>query len=239
MVLRDAASLVVDSLNYGGLVDPWVAQGYQATSGPEQGGCYAPAPASSGGFGGPGAAATNRSTGRFPDGADTGSNCADFHSQAATTLSAAASSGANNIKVAGVAGFQTGQTVLVDNGANLETAVIAAVGSPGATTSNAAASQGSTVIAVASGFGFSDGQAITIDSGANAETATVASVTRFPAARITIASPLAHAHAAGAQVSGTGITLTTPLARAHAPGTQVTDNVPTPGAPNKYSTNSN
>jgi hypothetical protein len=239
MVLRDAAGLVVDSINYGGLVDPWAAQGYQTTSGPEQGGCYVPAPASSGGFGGPAAAATNRSAGRFPDGIDTGSNCADFHVQAATTLSAAGSVGANNIKVASVAGFQSGQTIMVDNGANLETAVIAAVGSPGATTASAAASEGSTVVAVASGFGFNEGQAITIDSGANAETATVASVTRFPAARLTITSPLAHAHAAGAQVAGTGITLTSPLARAHAAGTQLTDNVPTPGAPNKYSTKPN
>ena len=32
MVLRDAAGLVVDSLNYGGLVDPWAAEGYQAAS---------------------------------------------------------------------------------------------------------------------------------------------------------------------------------------------------------------
>jgi len=239
MVLRDAAGLVVDSINYGGLVDPWAAQGYQAASGPEQGGCYAPAPASSGGFGGPEAAATDRSAGRFPDGADTGSNCADFQTQAATTMSAAGSAGANNIKVASVAGFQGGQSIMVDNGANLETAVIATVGTPGASTASTAASEGSTVITVASGFGFSDGQTITIDSGANAETATVASVTRFPAPRITIASPLAHAHAAGAQVAGTGITLTTPLARAHATGTQITDNVPTPGAPNKYSTKSN
>src|SRR6185369_1509170 len=33
MVLRDAAGLVVDSLNYGLLVDPWAAEGYQAASG--------------------------------------------------------------------------------------------------------------------------------------------------------------------------------------------------------------
>ena len=32
MVLRDAAGLVVDSLNYGLLVDPWAAEGYQGTS---------------------------------------------------------------------------------------------------------------------------------------------------------------------------------------------------------------
>jgi hypothetical protein len=36
MVLRDAAGLVVDSLNYGSLVDPWAAEGYQAISGLEQ-----------------------------------------------------------------------------------------------------------------------------------------------------------------------------------------------------------
>ncbi|HWS92813.1 MAG TPA: arabinofuranosidase catalytic domain-containing protein, partial [Mycobacterium sp.] len=33
VVLRDAAGLVVDSLNYGGLVDPWASEGYHATSG--------------------------------------------------------------------------------------------------------------------------------------------------------------------------------------------------------------
>ena len=51
MVLRDASGLVVDSLNYGGLVDPWAAEGYQATSGAEQSGCHAPAPGAAGGFG--------------------------------------------------------------------------------------------------------------------------------------------------------------------------------------------
>ena len=44
MVLRDAAGLVVDSLNYGGLVDPWAAEGYQAVSGAEQSGCHVPTP---------------------------------------------------------------------------------------------------------------------------------------------------------------------------------------------------
>ena len=32
MVLRDAAGLVIDSFNWGGVVDPWAAQGYQGTS---------------------------------------------------------------------------------------------------------------------------------------------------------------------------------------------------------------
>jgi hypothetical protein len=89
MVLRDATGLVADSLNYGGLVDPWAAQGYQAASGSGRGGCSVPSPA--GGRGGRGrgapaggAPAPSRSASRTSDGADTGSNCGDFRLQAPT-----------------------------------------------------------------------------------------------------------------------------------------------------------
>ena len=251
MVLRDAASLVVDSLNYGLLVDPWASEGYQAASGAGEGGCRVTSPAAGrgfgGGFGGPAAPAVatpHRSAGRFPDGADADSNCNDFLLQAATTLSAASAIGATNIKVVGVAGFVAGQTLLIDSGASHETAVIATVGTAGATTSGAATAAGATVIPVASGMGFSAGQAITIDSGANRETAVVASIGRVfgpggPGAprrqrTITVAAPLTRPHAAGAEVSGSGITLTAALTRAHASGAQVAVNVPTPGAPNRY-----
>jgi hypothetical protein len=240
MVLGDAAGLVVDSLNYGGLVDPWAAEGYQATSGSGESGCRAPTPGSGrGGFGGPAApaaGATNRSAGRFPDGLDTDSNCTDFLLQSATTLPAASAAGATNIKVASVADFAAGQTIMIDTGASLETAVIAMVGTAGATTAVAATNVGATVIPVASGAGFSAGQTVTIDSGANHETAVVASTTGGGrgGARITVAAPLTFAHAAGAQVSGTGITLTAALTRAHASGAQVSSDVPTPGGPNKY-----
>ncbi len=70
MVLRDARGLVADSLNYGGIVDPSAAEGYQGASGTGQGGCFAPAPVSAGGV--------ERSDIRLPDGNDTDSNCADF-----------------------------------------------------------------------------------------------------------------------------------------------------------------
>jgi hypothetical protein len=241
MVLRDAAGLVVDSLNYGGLVDPWAAEGYQATSGSGESGCRAPAPGPGrGGFGGPGApaaSAPDRSVGRFPDGLDTDSNCTDFLVQPATTLSAASAAGASNIKVASVAGFDAGQTILIDTGASFEAAVIATVGTAGATTVGAATGVGTTVIPVANAAGFSVGQTITIDGGAMSETAVVASIAgggRGGAARITVAAPLTLAHAAGAQVSGTGITLSAALTRAHDSGAQVASNVPTPGASNKY-----
>jgi non-reducing end alpha-L-arabinofuranosidase len=70
MVLRDAHGLVADSLNYGTLVDPWLAEGFQGTSGAGQRGCLVTAPGTAAGAG--------RSAGRFPDGVDTDSNCADF-----------------------------------------------------------------------------------------------------------------------------------------------------------------
>jgi hypothetical protein len=251
MVLRDAAGLVVDSLNYGGLVDPWAAEGYQAKSGAGQSGCSVPTPGEGRGFGfgfgrrgGVVAGAPNKSAGRFPDGMDTDSNCQDFLLQNDTTLAVASSAGTNNIKVASVADFVAGQKIIIDTGANSETAVIKTVGTAGGTMVGTATEAGATVIPVANVAGFSAGQTITIDSGANRETAVVASITRprrFGRGRggpdnisITVSSPLAMAHAQGVQVSGSGITLTAALIQAHDSGTQAASNVPTPGAPNQY-----
>jgi hypothetical protein len=244
MVLRDAGGLVVDSLNYGLLVDPWAAEGYQAASGAGQAGCRVTSPGAGAGFGAAAfaAAATNRSAGRFPDGSDTDSNCADFHVQPTTILSAAAAAGATNIKVTSVAELGVGQKIMLDTGTNQETAVIATVGTAGGTTVAASVVQGTTVIPVGTTLGFSPGQSISIDSGASSETAVVASVTGGgrggrggPGASITVAAPLARAHASGAQVSGSGITLDGALTKAHASGAQIASNAPTPGAPNQYS----
>jgi hypothetical protein len=244
MVLRDAAGLVVDSLNYGLLVDPWASEGYQATSGAGEAGCRVPTPGPGrGAFGGRGggpAAALNtphRSAGRFPDGRDTDSNCTDFLVQAATTMAVASAAGSTNIKVASVADFAAGQSIIIDTDANRETAAIAAVGTAGATTTGSATAAGATVIPVASALGFTAGQTITIDSGANQETAVVAVIAGGRGGTpvtVTVNAPLARAHAAGAQISGTGITLAAALTRAHAGGTQVASHVPTPGGPNSY-----
>ncbi|HZQ51027.1 MAG TPA: arabinofuranosidase catalytic domain-containing protein [Bryobacteraceae bacterium] len=236
IVLRDASGLVVDSLNYGGVVDPWAAEGYQGASGSEQSGCHAPTPGAAITYGpntAP-AAGANTSAGRFPDGADTDTNCKDFQTQAAATLSAASEAGATNIKVDSVEGFKAGRKIMIDAGTNLESAVIAKVGTAGATTLSAAVEAGAAAIPVAGAIGFRNGQTITIGSGSDSETAVVASVRRFGATSITLTAPLTHAHGAGERVSGTGITLTSALTRAHAVGAQVTDNLPTPGAPNRY-----
>jgi non-reducing end alpha-L-arabinofuranosidase len=236
MVLRNAAGLVVDSLNYGGLIDPWAAQGYQGASGAGESGCYVTAPGAAAEFAffGPAAAASDTSAGRFPDGADTSSNCADFVTAPSTTLSAPASSGATNIKVAGVEGFGAGETIRIGAGSSLESAVIATVGTAGATTTRADTAAGATVIPVASFRGFTDGQAIDVGSGDDHETAVIASIERFPNAAITVSAPLTNAHSAGSPISGTGITLDSPLTRDHAAEAQVAGSAATPGAPNHY-----
>ena len=236
MVLRDASGVVADSLNYGGLVDPWAAEGDQAASGALLSGCYVPAPGS---VFDPWSTvvtpvATNTSAGRFPDGADTDSNCTDFLTQAVATLSATSPAGAANLKVTSVEGFRTGQTIHIDSGEDLETAAISAVGTAGATTLSASAGVGATILHTANATGFTKGQTISIGDGDNSETAVILAVRGRGGATITLAAPVARAHASGGQVSGSGISLTTPLTRAHSSGAQVSDNVPTPGAPNQY-----
>jgi hypothetical protein len=243
LALMDAGGVVVvDAIVYGSQQSNSSANGYVTS--PEiatleaeqtQGGCIAVVPTAGRGAGP--AASVNRSVGRFPNGFDADSLCTDFLLQPVTTLSAAASAGATNIKVANVVDFGAGQSIALDSGANLETAVIATVGTAGATTVGTATSAGATIIPVASAAGFTPNQTITIDSGGNQETAVVAATTgggRGGNATITVSAPLRLGHPAGAQVSGSGITLASALTRAHAGGTQVAGGLPTPGAPNQY-----
>jgi hypothetical protein len=177
----------------------------------------------------------DRSSGRFPDGADTDSNCSDFRAQPATVLPVGASAGASVIKVSSVADFQVGQPLTIDSGASRETAVVTAVGSAGAASTLAAVEPGSTVLSVTSAAGFRPDQTITIGDGATRETAVVVSAPGGRGgARINLAAPLARAHPAGEVVSGTGLRLAAPLTRDHANATQATSNEPTPGAPNAY-----
>ena len=247
MVLRDAAGNVVDGLNYGGLVDPWAAEGYQAGSGAGESGCFVPAPGANRGFRmtpGTTTSQPNRSAGRFPDGTDSDFNCRDFLLQNSINLLAAAKTGSSNIKIGNVADFTVGQKIIIESGANSETAVIKSIGTTGASTIGTATQPGTKFVPVASAEGFSAGQTITIDSDASTETVTVAAVTggrrRFggrgvaPIDTITVTSPLAKEHSVGAQVSGSGITLATPLAKAHDNGAQIASYLPTPGAPNQY-----
>jgi hypothetical protein len=235
MVLRDAGGRVVDSLNYGLLVDPFAAEGYQGASGLGEGGCRVTPPGAGrgGGRGGP-AIQTNSSASRLPDGRDSDSNCTDFVVQPATTLPEGAAAGATNIKVAAVTDFAAGQPVTIDSGANMETGTIAQVGTAGAARTAGALAAGATTIALTGGGpgGFTVGQTVMIES----ETATVAAIAGGRGGlSVTVAAPLAAAHPAGALVSGTGITLRAALAKAHAGGAQMVSDLPTPGASNRIS----
>jgi hypothetical protein len=248
MILRDADGNVVDALNYGGLVDPWAAEGYQASSGAGESGCYVPSPSMSRGFrmGSPvPTSQPDRSAGRYPDGADSDFNCFDFMLQNSITLLAPAAAGSNNIKVASVADLSPGQKIIIGKGTHSETAVISAIGTPGGTTVGTSSGAGKKVILVASMEGFNPGQSITIGSGRNLETVVIAAVApgrrRFggapgniPADTLKVTMPLKYAHASGSQVSGSGITLVDPLTMAHDNGTQIASSLPTPGEPNQY-----
>ncbi|HEY6899877.1 MAG TPA: hypothetical protein VI233_04515, partial [Puia sp.] len=227
-------------LNYGGLVDPWLAEGYQAFSGTGAGGSFVASPGAFRGFRPGGAVSADRSAGRFPDGFDSDDNGRDFLLQNAIMLSTASTEGASNVKVTSVANFNIGQKVIVGSGAGAETATIATIGTAGGTTLEGAANEGATTIAVASVAGFEAGQKISVGG----EATTVASVfvrrrgfgqNRNPAAdSITVAMPLKTAHAVGAEVSGTGITFAKGLTRAHESGAPIVSNIPTPGEPNQY-----
>jgi Alpha-L-arabinofuranosidase B, catalytic/Lamin Tail Domain/NPCBM-associated, NEW3 domain of alpha-galactosidase len=249
MVLRDNKGFVIDGLNYGGLVDPWAAEGYQARSGAGESGCFAPSPGGGRGFRmGASAQASqpNRSAGRYPDGNDSDFNCRDFVLQNSVTMLVRVTAGSDNIKVSSVSNFMIGQKIIIGNGANSETAFVGTIGTAGGTTMSSEIRAGGTAIPVAGMEGFNPGQMITIDKGANLETAVIASTVsgrrRFggggnnavPADTIKITKPLKFSHNVGSQVSGSGITIASPLTKEHGIGEQVAGNVPTPGQPNLY-----
>ena len=245
IALMDASGMVVvDAIVYGSQQSNSSGNGTVTSpelatleSAQDKGGCIAVVPTQPRAFGAasPPVDPTNRSLGRFPDSADTGNNCTDFHLQPVTTLLGGTKAGETNIKVATVTGFLAGQGITIDTGVNRETVVIATVGTAGATTTSASVDIGATSIPVAAAIGFTAGQIINIDIGTNAETATIASVAGGRGgARVIVVTPLTRAHASGVKVSGSGITLAESLTKPHGNGAPVATDFPTPGAPNLY-----
>ena len=249
--LMDASGkVVVDAIVFGSQQSSSSASG--AVNSPElatlvsnqgMGGCIAVIPGAGSGPGAAAAAAAaaapgapNRSIGRFPDGHDTGNLCNDFVVQPATSLPEGADAGATSLKVAGVADFAAGQSVMIGSGADMERGMIATVGNAGASHVGTAVDAGATIIPIASAGGFAPGQSITIGSGADQEVAVIATAGGGRGgARLAVTTPLRLAHGAGTPVSGSGITLAAPLAKAHAAGAAVVTELPTPGAANRYS----
>src|SRR4051794_6297993 len=144
--------------------------------------------------------------------------------KAAATLTAATAAGATNLKVSTVAAFTDNAAISVDG----EPATIQTVGTPTTrTTLGAAATAGATSLRVNDITWIRVGDTLTVD----AEPVTVTALTpsNFGASTVTIAAPLAQAHANAAPVfdAGSGLTLKAPLATAHAADRAVTgSNVP-------------
>lgn len=245
MVIRDDDGNVVDGLNYGRIVDPWLAEGYQGVSGAGESGCFVTIPGGISNRNYTPATTTNLSAGRYPDGDDNDSNCNDFISQSTTNLAISAGAGSKVIKVSSVADFVNGQKIIIGTGENSESNKIVSIGTAGGTTVVSEARAGSTTIPVAGIEGFSTGQIITIGSGANSEEAVISSIVARPRRRgvpdgsspsdtIIVRVPLSNTYGAGAEVSGSGIFLSLPLAKGHKNGTNIASSVPTPGGPNRF-----
>ena len=241
ITLRDAKGNVADALNYGLVVDPWMAEGYQADSGLEEDGNFVPAPYPARrfgfGFGGPQPPQTaSLSAGRFPDGADLDDNKNDFRVQRAMNLQMPAGPGATNLKVSSVDGLVEGGPIVVGNA---EVLTVAKIGTPGATLLRGNSGAGAKTIVVASAQNFAPGQDILVgDEPAVVAESIIPRGWWMPREqqenKLVLAAPLRKAHKDGEPVVGTGVTLSGPLQAAYPAGAAVSSAKPTPGAANRF-----
>ncbi|MBO4917153.1 MAG: lamin tail domain-containing protein [Bacteroidales bacterium] len=241
ITLRDAKGNVADALNFGLVVDPWLAEGYQADSGLEEPGNFAPTPAAARrmGFGaGPQLQSAALSSGRFPDGADLDDNKNDFRVQQAFNLALNAKAGDSNVKLSSVQGVREGASLVIGRGPEAQVLIVKEVGSAGGTQLAAAAGAGAKALNVTSANGFTVGQEVLVgeEKGVVAEVIVPRGWRIMPGQQNTIvlSAPLRKSHKAGEAVSGTGVTLSEPLKAAFAAGAPAATGMPTPGAANQY-----
>jgi hypothetical protein len=146
-----------------------------------------------------------------------------------TTLAGPVAAGATKIEVASVGGLAVGNTLSIDLGTGTpESATIATVGTAPrtATTLAAAANAGDTNIKVTSVTNTVAGERVVIDSGfAQQEFDPIVSVGTAGSGGtgLTLANPLANAHASGASAQdlGSGVTLIAAVSAAHPVGARV------------------
>ncbi|MCR4860063.1 MAG: lamin tail domain-containing protein [Bacteroidales bacterium] len=133
MALYDASGNVVDCLNWGTVVDPMLAEGYQAQSGLEEYGNYIHlrVEENRGGRRGaePAPVMPNLSAGRYPDGSDTDDNIADFRFQLSSNLHEGAAAGTQKIVIADTRGIRIGHRFRI-GGEKGEDVQVALIGEP-------------------------------------------------------------------------------------------------------------
>ena len=240
MALRDAKGNIVDALNYGAIVDPWLGEGYQGQSGLEEPGNFAPVPANAArGFMMAGPVATpDLSSGRWPDGMDTDDNENDFRVQGSISLAAPLKAGSRNLKVNSTDGLVINQRLFI--GPGHEEVIAANIGTAGYASLAADAAKGASRVSVSASQGFAVGQEVYVGD----EKAFIAEIqaarrgwfSPVPAAPdvIVLTAPLKASHAAGEDFAGSGITVSKPVKSDYASGVTLTGSVPTPGAPNRF-----
>ena len=129
ITLRNARGLVVDALNYGLVVDPWLGEGYHLAGGVGADGSFAPSPVQGGGYRfGPAVAPAYKSSGRYPDGADSDDNKLDFQLQFSGNLAKAAAEGDLVLCVNAANGYRNGQLLYLDTDRGLLPVKVATLG---------------------------------------------------------------------------------------------------------------
>ena len=118
MTLRDSKGNVVETVNYGAIVDPWLSEGYQADSGfgEDKMGNFAPTPVagSNRGFGAAPVKPIGISAGRYPDGADTDDNKVDFRGAGVAFLTKDVKAGEQTIEIGEVSHLTPGKFLCID-----------------------------------------------------------------------------------------------------------------------------
>ncbi|MBQ0044842.1 MAG: lamin tail domain-containing protein [Bacteroidales bacterium] len=137
MTLYDADHNVVDCINWGTVVNPMLAEGYQGQSGLEEYGNFihldVPNYTAQQRFVNPNAPTMshhNLSAGRFPDGRDSDDNMLDFKFQLSINLLKDAAAGSKTVVVTDTDALRIGHIFHVGYGDNLETVTVGTIGEP-------------------------------------------------------------------------------------------------------------
>lgn len=136
MTLYDASGNVVDCLNWGTVVNPMLAEGFQGQSGWEEYGNYIHLKVENNNRGwgrnpnDPDMLNPNLSAGRYPDGSDSDDNMVDFNFQLSVNLYEAAPAGTQTIVITNTKDLRIGHILYIGSGDNVEKAKVQLIGEP-------------------------------------------------------------------------------------------------------------
>lgn len=136
MTLYDADGNVADCLNWGTVVNPMLAEGFQGQSGWEEYGNFIHLKVENDNRGwmrnpnAPDMADPNLSAGRYPDGSDSDDNMNDFHCQLSVNLYEDAKAGTQTIVLTETKDLRIGHILYIGSGEDREAVKVALIGEP-------------------------------------------------------------------------------------------------------------